>query len=113
MAHDLDRPQPILTAPPLRPTRAAGVSRGAQVRRRYIEARTGTAVDARPLGYRRHSTNVAADQLAWLVYQSGVSPESAGWESLSGADRLMSSLVAAQLASRFRASCEGDAGSAV
>lgn len=66
-----------------------------------------------PLGYRRHSTNVAADQLTWLVYQSGVSPESAGWESLSGADRSMSSLVAAQLASRFRASCEGDAGSAV
>ena len=45
--------------------------------------------------------------------QSGVSAEPAGSESLAGADRSMSSLVAAQLASRFRASCEGDAGSAV
>jgi hypothetical protein len=61
----------------------------------------------------RYSTKVAANRLAWLVGQSGVSPVSAGWESVVGADRSMSSLVAAQLASRFRASCVGEWGSAV
>jgi hypothetical protein len=40
-------------------------------------------------------------------------PQSAGSESLAGADGSMWSLVAAQLASRFRASCAGEAGSAV
>lgn len=59
------------------------------------------------------SLATSADRLAWLVVQSGVSPESAGWESLAGADRSMSSLPVAQLASRFRASCEGVWGSAV
>jgi len=64
-------------------------------------------------GVCRYSAKAPADRLAWLVGQSGVSPVSAGWESLAGADRSMSSLVAAQLASRFTASCEGEWGSAV
>ncbi|KQW10761.1 hypothetical protein ASD08_37205 [Streptomyces sp. Root369] len=45
-----------------------------------------------------------ADRLAWLVGQSAVSDESAG------VDRSLSSLVTAQLASRFRASWLGGVG---
>jgi hypothetical protein len=40
---------------------------------------------------------------------AGVSDESAGSESSADVDRSMSSLAADQLASRFRASCEGGA----
>lgn len=54
-----------------------------------------------------------ADRHARPVDQSGVSADSVGPESLVGADRSMSSSAAAQLANRFRASCEGDPGSAV
>jgi hypothetical protein len=50
---------------------------------------------------------------ATLVDQSGVSTDSACSESLVAIGCSISSVVAAQLASRFRASCEGDPGSAV
>ena len=49
----------------------------------------------------------------WLVDQSGGSTDTACSESLVDGRCSMSSVVAAQLASRFRASCVGDPGSAV
>ncbi|MGX1480601.1 UNVERIFIED_CONTAM: hypothetical protein RKD50_009409 [Streptomyces canus] len=62
-------------------------------------------------GWRPSLVAASTERASW-VDQSGVSVESAGWESSADVDGSMPSLVAAQLASRFRASWEGEAGSA-